>query len=470
MYKRRSRSITLTLAALLATTALAEDWTRFRGANGLGTSSSKGLPAELGRETNKIWEIEVPFGRSSPVVAGDRIFLTAIEGEALVTLAIDRASGKTLWKKSVQPSRRDEYHHDTDSATTTPVTDGRNVYVFFQEFGIVSYDAQGEQRWTHPLGPFRNFYSIAASPIVSGDLLYMFCDQAEGSFVVALDTKTGEQAWRRSRPGRLESYTTPILYPDEKKPAALVIYGSAWIDAYELRTGETLWSVGEVGVGPVSSPVVAGDTIFVAAPSHGEHGWPPFAGITGEFDKDGDGKLARDEVAEAWLIQHYGWLDRDGDGVISESDWTELGKEVMTEHWGAYAIRLGGEKAEHLWNYRSNVSEIASPLVLDGVFYMVDKGILTSLDVKTGELIKRDRIAEGSPKVYASPVAADGKIYLATLDGSVVVIRAAGEWETLSRVDLDDEIWATPAIADGRLYLRTRHKLFSFGSSGGGAS
>ena len=151
--------------------------------------------------------------------------------------------------------------------------------------------------------------------------------------------------------------------------------------------------------------------------------------------------------------------------MITESDWAELGKEVTTDHWGVYAIKLGGEKPESVWNYRKNISEIASPLIHDGVFYMGEKGILTSLDAKTGELIKRDRIADGSPKVYASPIAADGKVYIGTLDGSVVVVRAAGEWETLASVDLGDEIWATPAISDGKLYVRTRRKLFSFGSA-----
>jgi outer membrane protein assembly factor BamB len=255
-----------------------------------------------------------------------------------------------------------------------------------------------------------------------------------------------------------------VLYPDAKKPTALLVYGSAWIDAYDPETGRTLWAHTGVGVGPVSSPVVAGDTVYVAAPNHGENGWPPFEGIAAEHDKDGDGKITREEVAEAWLIQHFGWLDRDGNDVITESDWTELGKEVTVDHWGAYAVALGGEKPQTVWNYRKNVSEIASPLVHDGVFYMAEKGVLTSLDAKTGELIKRDRVGEGSPKIYASPIAGDGKVYVGTLDGTMVTLSARGEWEKLASVDLGDEIWATPAIADGTLYVRTRGKLYAFGN------
>lgn len=452
-------------AVLVAMPVAAEDWTRFRGANGDGLSSSKNLPTEFGPDTNRLWVVDVPFGRSSPIVAGNRIYLTAIDDGAFVTMALDRATGKTLWKSEVKRAREETHHHDTDSATTTPVTDGKNVYGFFQEFGIVSYDKRGKERWTYEMGPFRNFYGIAASPILSGGLLYMVCDQADGSFLVALDTGTGKEAWRQSRAGRLESYTTPILYPDATEPEALLVFGSTWIDAYDLKTGKTMWTIGEVGVGPISSPVLVDDTIYVASPNHGENGWAEFAAIAGEHDKDGNGEITREEVAEAWLIRHFGWLDRDGDGVITEPDWTTLGKEVSKDHWGAYAIRLGSENPERLWNYRKNVSEIATPLVHDGVFFMVEKGILTSLDAKTGELVKRDRISEGSPKVYASPVAADGRIYLGTLDGTLAVVRATGDWQVLSSVDLGEEIWATPAIADGKLYVRTRGKMYGFGAA-----
>ena len=338
-----------------------------------------GLPSEFGPDKNKVWEADVPFGRSSPVIAGDQIYLTATDEGEFVTLALDRATGETLWSKSVTPARKEEYHHDTDSATTTPVTDGKSVYVFFQEFGIVSYDRKGEERWTYPMGPFKNFYSIAASPVLNGNLLYMLCDQIEGSFLVAIDKNTGEEQWRQERPGRLESYTTPILYPDDEKPEALLVFGSAWIDAYEPKTGKFLWAIGEVGVGPVSSPVVVDGTIYVSAPNHGENGWPPFAPIAEQFDTDKNGEMTREEVAEGWLIQHFGWLDRDTDGVITETDWNTLGEEVKTDHWGAYAIKLPQGESDKP-EKRLELPQESSPRFprrwsTDGVFYMVDKGM-----------------------------------------------------------------------------------------------
>jgi outer membrane protein assembly factor BamB len=295
----------------------------------------------------------------------------------------------------------------------------------------------------------------------------MLCDQAEGSFLLAVDKDTGKQRWRRNRPARLESYSTPLLYPDESKPRALVVSGSGWVDGYDPETGKSLWSLGEVGTGPISSPILSGHTLYITAPYHAEDGWSPFEGVVTEHDKDGNGELSREEVAEAWLIRHFGWLDHDADGAISAKDWKTVGEVMVNDNWGVHAIRLpdGEGLPEKVWHYRKNVSHISSPLIHDGVFYMVEDGILTSLDAKTGKLIKRGRIGEGSPKTYASPVAADGKLYVGTLTGTMVVLSAKGQWEPLASVDLQDEIWASPAIADGRLYVRTRAKLYSFGSA-----
>ena len=464
------RYLSVLVLAFVCTHALAEDWPRFRGPNGAGTSKSSGLPVDFGPGKNEVWKIDVPFGRSSPVIAGKRIFISAVDDGELVTQAIDLDSGQTVWRRTLKPNRDDEFHHDTDSATTTPVTDGSNVYVFFQEFGVVSYDKKGEVRWKKPLGPFRNFYSITSSPLISGKTLYMLFDQAEGSFLVAMHKDSGKELWRRNRPARLENYATPILYPNARKPKALIVLGSHWVDAYDLKTGSNLWALGNLGTGPISSPVLSGDTLFATMPNHAENGWSPFEGLVAEHDADGNGELSRAEVAEAWLSKHFGWLDNDADGAISARDWKFIGESMTNEHWGAFAIRLPGKNGEQepeiLWNYRQNVADIASPLIYDDVFYMVRDGILISLDPKTGTQIKRGRLGDNAKKVYASPIAADGKIYLGSMQGHMIVLRAGGEWEPLSDVDLGDEIWASPAVADGSLYVRTRSSLHRFSQTG----
>jgi len=283
-------------AVILAVTTLSgpvlgQEWSRFRGPNGSGVSASTGLPVEFGPEKNLTWSVDVPFGRSSPVLAGDRIFLTAIDADAFTTLALDRASGKELWRREIERDRQSEMHQDTDSATPSPVTDGSNVFAFFQETGLVAYNARGDELWRLALGPFTNFYGMSASPVLAGDTLFLVCDQNGGSFLLAVDKDTGEQRWRQERPGRSLSYTTPILYPDAQHPRQLVILGDRWLDAYDLSSGESRWVLNGLGVGPVSSPVLSGDLLFVNAPDQAPEPPPPFSELAKEHDTDGDGVM-----------------------------------------------------------------------------------------------------------------------------------------------------------------------------------
>lgn len=455
---------TVSLMLICIVSVAADDWSRFRGANGSGISESTGLPVEFGPGKSMLWETSVPFGRSSPIIAGDRIFLTAVEDGKLLTLALDRKSGEVVWRRTLKRDHVAELYKATDSATPTPVADEANVYVFFHEAGLVAYDHAGEERWRLPLGPFRSFYGIAASPVISGGTLFLLCDQAQGSFLLAVDTKNGKELWRRNRPARLESYSTPILVPGDAAPGAVVVAGSRWIDAYDRATGKSLWALGGVGSGPIASPVLAGTTLFIHAPDHAEQGWSPFSEITREHDGNKDGSLSKAEVEGAWLFNHFGWLDVDANGTISAEDWEKLTREVVNDGWGVFAIGLpaAGEKPKILWNYRKNVPSIPSPLVYDDVFYMVKDGIVTSLDPKTGELLKRDQLDKGKSKVYASPVAADGKIYIGNMDGRMVVLEAGPEWKVLTNNDLGDEIWASPAIADRHIYVRTKTKIYDF--------
>jgi outer membrane protein assembly factor BamB len=294
--------------------------------------------------------------------------------------------------------------------------------------------------------------------------LFLLCDQAQGSFLLAVDKTNGKELWRRNRPARMESYSTPILVPGDSAPSAVVVSGSRWVDAYDPATGKSLWALGGVGSGPIASPVLAGKTLFVNAPDHAEQGWSPFSEITKEHDSNEDGVLSKAEVEGSWLFRHYGWLDVDANGTISADDWKTLTSEVVNDGWGVFAIRLpaAGGEPEILWNYRKNAPSIPSPLVYDDVFYMVKDGVVTSLDPNTGKLLKRDRLGKGASKVYASPVAADGKIYIGNMDGRMVVLEAGPEWKVLTSNDLGDEIWASPAISDGHIYVRTKAKIYDF--------
>jgi outer membrane protein assembly factor BamB len=439
------------------------DWSRFRGPNGSGVVDAAGLPVELGRDRNVAWRTAVPFGRSSPAVGERQIFLTGVEGDKLVVVALTREDGRQAWRRELDRGHEAELHPATDSSTPSPTTDGVNVYAFFHELGLVSFDAAGKERWRRPLGPFSNFYGIAASPILAGDRLLMLCDQARGSFLLALDKDSGEELWRRSRPNRLEAYTTPLLLAD----GSVVVAGSRWLDAYDVVSGASRWTLGGLGTSPISSPVTDGELLFVNAVDFASEAPPPFSRLAGEHDADGDGELSRDELEGSWMQKHFAWINNDGEGGISAEDWQRHTREIVNNSWGMFAIRLpaAGAAPEILWNYRQNIPYIPSPLLYEGVLYMVKDGIVSSLDPATGALLKRGRLNRGSPKVHASPVAADGKLFIATQDGLLAVLAAGGEWQVLGLNDLGEEIHATPAIADDRLLVRTRDNLYAFATT-----
>ncbi len=169
----------------------AAEWTRFRGPNGGGVAEGAPLPREIGPDKNVIWKAEIPMGKSSPVVISDRIFLTGHEDKILETFALDRNTGKLLWRRE-SPGHRDEKRNKlNDPAAPSPVSDGSNVYVFFAGFGLVSYTKDGEERWRVPLGPFTNFHGMGASPVLADGKVLMVCDQDQKAFLVAVDQKTG---------------------------------------------------------------------------------------------------------------------------------------------------------------------------------------------------------------------------------------------------------------------------------------
>ncbi len=160
---------TILILTLFASASSTNDWLRFRGPNGSGVSETAGIPAVFGAGRNLSWKTSVPFGRSSPVVAGNRIFLTASEGEKLITLCLDRISGKIIWRAEAARARHMPIFKGNDVASPTPVSDGTNVYVFFAELGLISYGPDGRERWRAPLGPFNNFYGIGSLPVLAGD-------------------------------------------------------------------------------------------------------------------------------------------------------------------------------------------------------------------------------------------------------------------------------------------------------------
>ena len=219
----------------------AGQWHQFRGPNASGVSDSGKPPVEFGPSKNLIWKVALPPGKSSPILTQDNVFVTAYEGQKLLTLCLDRRSGRLKWMRELVPSRSEARHVLNDPASPSPVSDGRNVYVFFGEFGLVSYAPDGRERWRVLLGPFRSMHGMASSPILYRDTLLLACDHDENSFLIAFEKDTGKVSWKKTRPGVFSGFSTPVVYYPSDGPAQVLVLGSFEVAAYVVSTGEKLW-------------------------------------------------------------------------------------------------------------------------------------------------------------------------------------------------------------------------------------
>jgi len=448
--------------------ALAQ-WTQFRGPNGSGVGASTGYPVEFSPVKNVLWKAAIPFGRSSPVVAGRHVFVSASQGDQLITIAFDRATGQQLWQREIVRERRQQLYKSNDPASPTPVADERGVVVFFPDFGLVAYDVKGTEAWRHPMGPFRNFYGMASSPIASGDRVILVCDQQAGSFVVALDRATGQVAWKTDRRENTIGWATPIVFRPAAGPEQLVVLGSTRVDSYDLSSGRPRWWFPVGSNGGLGTPVTSGEAVFVSTIASSEPWMSEFGAALAKYDRDANAVVSADEFKTDELAEHFGWIDANSDGAMDRAEWNAA-REMGVGEFGAVAIRPGNgtgrlEATAFQWRFQKNLPFVAAPLVYQDVFYMVrDGGVITSLDAATGKLLKEGRSRDALGEYYASPIAADGKVYLSSGEGKITVLSAGAQWEVLGVNDLGDEIHATPALSDGRIYVRTKGMLYAFGT------
>jgi len=468
---------TLLLALLASASVSAAEWPQYRGPGGTGLAPTEHpLPIEFGPEENLIWKTATPAGDSSPVLTEDKIFLTAHENEKLYVLALDRSGGDVLWRREVPRPRQEIFNKTHGPASPTPVTDGENVYAFFGDFGLISFGPKGEERWRMPLGPFQNINGHGSSPIVVDEKLILVVDQNIDSYLLAVHKDTGEVIWKTNRSEVTRGYGTAGVWRPSDGPAQLVVPGAYRVISYELETGEKRWWVNGMAWQLKCVPIFDGDTIYINA---WETGGDPgqrketasWEEALAEHDADGDGFLSRDEFPDERLTRDRPWIehDLDGDGKFNRRDWDFYAARRAPIN-NLVAIRPEGRTGDLtesgvLWRYARSLPNTPSPLLLDGILYLVkDGGIFQSLDVTTGEPYKLGRLgSESLDKYWASPVAGDGKIYLVSEPCTVTVVRPGEQWETLAANPLDGTCLATPAIADGRIYLRTSQALYAFG-------
>ncbi len=471
--------ITGLLLAVLTLSALpllaSDDWPQFRGPNASGVSNDTNLPVNFGPDQNVVWKTPLPPGHSSPVLIGDRIYVTAFETDKLFVICLDRVNGKVLWRRDVPKPRSQGLHKSNSPASPSPATDGQNVYAFFTDFGLISFDRNGKERWRLPLGPFNNPFGMGSSPILAEDKVLLNCDSETGSFFIAVDKNTGKPKWRVERPDATRGFSTPILFQPAKGGLQVLVAGSLRLSAYEVATGKEAWFIRGLTWQIKPTPVFGRDALYILGWAGGadpgqQEDVPAFEEALKRFDADKNSKLSSDELQDPKIKRDWRELDLDRDGLMGRRDWQAYrGKRSVQNGVLAYRVdrqkEMRGDVTEShfLWRYQKALPNAPSPLFYRDVLYLMKEGgILTTLDPKTGEVLRQGRLREAPGDYFSSPVGADGKVFTVSHEGKVTVLKAGGDWEVLATNDLDDLCNATPAIVGGKIYWRTRGMLYCF--------
>jgi outer membrane protein assembly factor BamB len=417
--------------------ALAEDgtsdqplhWPQWRGPQANGVAKNSNPPIHWSPTKNIKWKIPIPGqGSATPIVWKEQIFVvTAIETDRVaatppqaderaktqppaayyqfVVLCVDRRSGKQIWRQvACEEVPHEGKHHTNSYASASPTTDGRRLYVSFGSRGIYCYDLQGQLLWTRDLGDMRTRYGWgeATSPVVHGDCLVINWDHEDQSFIEVLDAATGETNWKADR-DEPTSWATPLIVETTDR-TQVIANGTNRVRSYDLATSEVIWECGGQSVNAIPSPILAGETVYCMS------GYRSSAALAIPLTATGD---------------------------ITDTD-------------------------QVLWHHRQGTPYVPSPIIYDDHIYFTgsNTGILSCLDIHSGKpIFERQRLPE-LKSVYASPVAADGRIYFTDRDGTTVVIRHSRELEVVAINKLAEPIDASPAIVGNQLFLRAANHLY----------
>jgi outer membrane protein assembly factor BamB len=419
----------LSLATVLTSADEAADrnWPQWRGPRATGVAPHADPPVEWSETKNVAWKVEIPGrGSSSPVIWGDQVFLTTAvpaaatgpasheprggvrprEPHRFIVMAIDRATGKMRWERIAREEIPHEATQDNGTwASSSAVTDGQLVIASFESRGIYAYDLKGKPVWQVDLGDktMRNEFGEGSSPALHGNSLVIVWDHQGESFIVALDKRTGKELWRQKRE-EIDTWSTPLVVEHGGR-AQVVVSGMNRVRSYDLESGRLVWHTTGLTMNVIPSPVAADGMVFVTS------------GFRGNSLKAIRLADARDDItgtpAMAWT------LDRD-------------------------------------------TPYVPSPLLYDGILYILksNNGLLTALDAKTGTAHYQAQRLEKVPNVYASPVGAAGRIYIAGRDGTTAVVRHGRTFEVLAVNTLGDGFDASPALAGHDIFLRGYTSLY----------
>lgn len=450
----------------------AESWAQFRGPNASGVAADAKPPTEFGPTNNVLWKIELPYSPSSPCIWGDHIFVTTFDAGKLQVRDYRRSDGENLWARGFSVPVLEEFHKEEGSpAASTPATDGQRVVSYFGSFGLVCQDFDGNEVWRQPLpmAETAGGFGSGTSPIIVDGKVILNRDQSGNSALMAFDLATGRKLWRTPRTEAVTSYSTPVVWRKDGR-VDIIVAGSLEMKGYDAKDGAERWNLRGLPSYNVPTPVVTDEMIYYAgwSPGKSDSPWPNWASMLERYDKNKDGKISRDEFGaeSAWFRSQ----DVDNDGFITEKDWDKInglmakGKNVLL------AIKPGGSgdvtESNVAWQFDRGLPYVPSALYYEGRVYLIkDGGMMSSFDAKTGKPFYTQERINANGDYQASPVAADGRIFVASKTGKVSVIKAGGDKpEVLGQVDFHERITATPALLEKNVYLRTQSKLYSFGS------
>ena len=418
--------------------ATGPNWPQWRGPESRGISTEKNLPSEWSSTKNIKWKTAVPGrGHSSPIVWGNRVFLTTdIEGEVipgvtppvrkedygeagkhpdgvgadrkhtLKVLCYDRNTGKLLWERTAYEGAVFDYRHRKNTyASGTPATDGKYVFAYFSSEGLYAYDFDGKLVWKADLGKLGTAsVGSGTSPTLYGNYVIVQCDEdlqkGKGSYIAAFDKKTGKQVWRTAREVNV-TWSVPLVVQARTR-AELITSAAEAIISYDPQTGKELWRTKGLDSNAVPSPITNGEIVVVVS------GFPT-------------------KITKA--------IKLGSNGEIKDSDLA--------------------------WTYNKGTAYVPSPILYENyVYLMTDRGILTCLDAKTGE-VKYEGGRIPIPATFtASPVAFDGKILLTSEDGDTYVIKAGPKHEVVAANSVDEPVYASPAISSGMIFIRGEKNLY----------
>ena len=455
------------ILALIATVAAAAP-VYFRSDGGVAADATR-LP---GKFEAPAWKTELASGHSTPVISGERIFLTSYDASSneLATLALDQRTGKLLWKQAAPALKIESVHRVGSPAAATAASDGRHIYVFFGSYGVLCYDLEGRKIWEHRLGPFQDEFGAASSPVLLDDMVIILQDHDIDSFIMALDAATGRTLWKVTRPDAVRSYSTPAIWAHNGKKELLVA-GALQLISYDPKSGKKLWWKDGLARIVIPIPVPAGDMVYMASWAPGADSGQrltldPWKAALGKWDANKDGKLLKAEVDDAQVLDRFYRMDLDQSGTLDGKEWDRHAEVFQRAQNAILALKPSGDgelsDGDLVWKYHRGVPYVATPLVHEGSVWMVkDGGIATKLDARTGRVLHEERLP-GIGNYYASPVAGDGKIYFASELGVLSVVSASGEWKVLAKHDFREKIYATPVINKSRVLIRTEKALHCF--------